>query len=250
MPIQQRDKSNTGYNHIMIRGNARKDIFMDGQDKMYFIEILKTKKENNRYGLIAFCIMDNHAHLLLQEREEYIANIMKRINVSYVFYFNKKYKKTGHLFQDRYRSEKIEDDSYLLMATRYIHKNPVKAGIVKRVEKYKWSSYKAYIEEDTVLAKAIDKELVLGIFSEEKKEEREEFIKFTKMKEEDKFIEIDEKANQMEESQAIKLWNELAKSEESLEEKLKKFKEKTNLPLRKLAEITGINKDKINKITK
>jgi len=194
--------------------------------------------------------MNNHARLLLQEREEDIANIMKRINISYVFYFNKKYKKTGHLFQDRYRSEKIEDDSYLLMATRYIHKNPVKAGIVKKAEKYKWSSYKGYIEEDTVLAKAIDKELVLGIFSEDKNEAKEEFIKFTNMKEEDKFIEIDEKANRMEESQAIKLWNELAKSEESLEEKLKKFKEKTNFPLRKLAEITGINKDKINKITK
>ncbi|MBP2629755.1 MAG: transposase [Firmicutes bacterium] len=250
MPRQQRDKSNTGYYHIMIKGNDKKDIFIDDQDKMYFIEILKTKKENNRYDLIAFCIMDNHAHLLLQEREEDIANIMKRINISYVFYFNKKYKKTGHLFQDRYRSEKIEDDSYLLMATRYIHKNPVKAGIVKKAEKYKWSSYKGYIEEDTVLAKAIDKELVLGIFSEDKKEAREEFIKFTNMKEEDKFIEIDEKANRMEESQAIKLWNELAKNEESLEEKLKKFKEKTNLPLRKLAEITGFNKDKINKITK
>jgi len=250
MPRQQRDKSNTGYYHIMIKGNDRKDIFIDDQDKMHFIEILKTKKENNRYGLIAFCIMDNHAHLLLQEREEDIANIMKRINISYVFYFNKKYKKTGHLFQDRYRSEKIEDDSYLLMATRYIHKNPVKAGIVKKAEKYKWSSYKAYIEEDTVLAKAIDKELVLGIFSEDKKEAREEFIEFTNMKEEDKFIEIDEKANRMEESKAIKLWEELAKSEENLEEKLKKFKEKTNLPLRKLAEITGINKDKINKITK
>ncbi len=250
MPRQQRDKSNTGYYHIVIKGNDRKDIFIDDQDKMHFIEILKTKKENNRYGLIAFCIMDNHAHLLLQEREEDIANIMKRINISYVFYFNKKYKKTGHLFQDRYRSEKIEDDSYLLMATRYIHKNPVKAGIVKKAEKYKWSSYKGYIEEDTALAKAIDKELVLGIFSEDKNEAKEEFIKFTNMKEEDKFIEIDEKANRMEESQAIKLWNELAKSEENLEEKLKKFKEKTNLPLRKIAEITGINKDRVNKITK
>jgi len=250
MPRQQRDRSNTGYYHIMIRGNDRKKIFIDDQDKMYFIEMLKTKKENNRYGLIAFCIMDNHAHLLLQEREEDIANIMKRINVSYVFYFNKKYQKIGHLFQDRYKSEKIEDDSYLLMATRYIHKNPVKAGIVKKIEKYKWSSYRAYVEEDTVLANAIDKELVLGIFSEEKNEAKEEFIKFTNMEEEDKFIEIDEKINRMEESQARILWDELAKSEECLEEKLKSFKEKTNLPLRKLAEITGINKDKINKVTK
>ena len=98
MPRQQRDKSNTGYYHIMIRGNERKDIFIDEQDKTYFIEILKNKKVEDRYGLIAFCIMDNHAHLLLQEKEEDIANIMKRINISYVFYFNKKYRRMGHLF--------------------------------------------------------------------------------------------------------------------------------------------------------
>ena len=73
----------------MIRGNDKKDIFIDEQDKMYFIEILKTKKEGD------------------------IANIMKRINISYVFFFNKKYKKIGHLFQDRYKSEKMEEDSYL-----------------------------------------------------------------------------------------------------------------------------------------
>jgi hypothetical protein len=194
--------------------------------------------------------MDNHAHLLLQEREEDIANIMKRINVSYVFYFNKKHKKSGHLFQDRYKSEKIEDDSYLLMAIRYIHRNPIKAGIVKKAEKYKWSSYKAYLGKDTALADTIDKELVLGIFSEDENEAKKEFIKFTKMEEEDKFIEIDEKRNRMEENQAIKLWGEIATGEESLDEKLKDFREKTNLPLRKLAEITGINKDKINKITK
>ena len=250
MPRQQRDKSSTGYYHIMIQGNDRKNVFIDEQDKLYFIEILKTKKENNRYGLIAFCIMDNHAHLLLQEREEDIANIMKRINISYVFYFNKKYKKSGHLFQDRYKSEKIEDDSYLLMATRYIHKNPIKAGIVKKAEQYKWSSYKAYLGKDTALENSLDKELVLGMFSEDTNEARKEFIKFTNKEEEDKFLEIDEKQNRMEESQAIKLWDEIAAREESLEEQLKFFREKTGLPLRKLAEITAINKDKINRLTK
>jgi hypothetical protein len=164
--------------------------------------------------------------------------------------YRKKYKKSGHLFQDGYKSEKIEDDSYLLMAIRYIHRNPIKAGIVKKAEKYKWSSYKAYLGKDTALADTIDKELVLGIFSEDENEAKKEFIKFTKMEEEDKFIEIDEKRNRMEENQAIKLWGEIATGEESLDEKLKDFREKTNLPLRKLAEITGINKDKINKITK
>ncbi|MDF2859000.1 MAG: transposase, partial [Neobacillus sp.] len=108
----------------------------------------------------------------------------------------------------------------------------------------------AYLGKDTALADAIDKELVLGIFSEDENEAKKELIKFTNMEEEDKFIEIDEKRNRMEESQAIKLWNEIVTGAESLDEKLKDFREKTKLPLRKLAEITGINKDKINKMTK
>ena len=100
------------------------------------------------------------------------------------------------------------------------------------------------------MANEIDKELVLGILSEDENEAIKELIKFTKMDEEDKFIEIDEKANRMEESKAAKLWDKLSKMESTLEEKLKIFRVESNLPLRKLAEITGINKDKINRMTK
>ena len=135
------------------------------------------------------------------------------------------------------------------MATRYIHQNPVKAGIVKKAEQYKWSSYKAYIGKDEDLAKEIDRELVLGILAENKTEAIKEFKKFTNMDRNDIFIDIDTRANRMEENQAIKLWDELNKKENILEDKLKRFKVETNLPLRKLAEITGINKDKINILT-
>ncbi|SMD17567.1 transposase, partial [Sporomusa malonica] len=107
MPRQQRKKSNSGYYHVMIRGNDRKNIFLDEEDKQNFIEILYQKKQENIYLLHAFCLMDNHVHLMLQEGEVNIANIMKRINISYVHYFNKKYKKIGHLFQDRFKSEGI-----------------------------------------------------------------------------------------------------------------------------------------------
>ena len=100
------------------------------------------------------------------------------------------------------------------------------------------------------MANEIDKELVLGIFSEDENEAIKELIKFTEMEEEDKFIEIDEKANRMEESKAARLWDKLSKMESTLEEKLKIFRVESNLPLRKLAEITGINKDKINRMTK
>jgi REP element-mobilizing transposase RayT len=85
--------------------------------------------------------MDNHVHLLINEGDDEIGKIMKRINISYSYYFNKKYGRIGHLFQDRFKSEGIDSDAYLLSVVRYIHNNPVKAGLVKNIEEYKWSSY-------------------------------------------------------------------------------------------------------------
>lgn len=104
--------------------------------------------------------MDNHAHLLVNEGEDEISRIIKRIGTSYVYYFNKKYGRVGHLFQDRFKSEAIEDDSYLLAVVRYIHNNPVKAGIVKNASSYRWSSFNAYIEEG-IPQNFIDRDLVL-----------------------------------------------------------------------------------------
>ncbi len=132
MPRQQRSKSKSGYYHIMIRGNERKNIFLDEQDKSRFVEILNDKKKSVSFYLQAFCLMDNHVHLMISEGVDDIARVMKRITVSYVYYFNKKYKRIGHLFQDRFRSEVVEDDNYVLSLARYIHQNPVKAGIVNQ----------------------------------------------------------------------------------------------------------------------
>ncbi|MCC5468750.1 transposase, partial [Pelosinus sp. Bkl1] len=88
--------------------------------------------------------MDNHIHLIIKEGKDPIASIVKRIATSYSYYFNKKYKRIGHVFQERFKSENIEDESYLLAAIRYVHQNPVKPGI-GAVDGYKWSSYRDYI---------------------------------------------------------------------------------------------------------
>jgi putative transposase len=85
--------------------------------------------------------MDNHVHLLTNQGEDSISRIMKRIGTSYAHYFNKKYNRIGHLFQDRFKSETVENDSYLLAVTRYIHNNPVKVGIVDCAFQFQWSSY-------------------------------------------------------------------------------------------------------------
>ena len=99
------------------------------------------------FVLHAYCLMDNHVHLLLQEQEETLGEIMKRVGVSYAYWFNRKYERVGHLFQGRFRSETVEDDAYFLTVLRYIHQHPVQAKLVARCSDYPWSSYAAYANE-------------------------------------------------------------------------------------------------------
>ena len=148
-----RKKSGTGIYHVMLRGINRQDIFEDGGDYMQMISILRGQSERyDEQGVrlppfcvfYAYCLMSNHLHLLIQEREEIISDVVKRIAVTYAHYFNKKYERNGHLFQDRFRSEPVDTIEYFVTLLRYIHQNPVKAGIVESVADYPWSSWKEY----------------------------------------------------------------------------------------------------------
>lgn len=134
-----RKKSNTGYYHIIIRGVNRQDIFFDDDDRQRFIDTIKRFQEELNIQIVAYCLMSNHVHILLYANEE-LSIFVKKMSSSYVFWFNRKYGRVGHLFQDRFKSEAIDSDSYLMTAMRYILHNPQKAGICP-VEKYKWSSF-------------------------------------------------------------------------------------------------------------
>lgn len=176
-----RIKSRSGVYHIVLRGINKQTIFYDDEDKEVFINRMKLVKEKYEYVIYAFCFMSNHIHLLIKEKERPIGEIMRRILSSYVFWYNSKYERVGNLFQDRYKSEAIENDEYLLCAVRYIHQNPVHAKIIESPELYKWSSYAAYINgKDSI----IETELVLSILQGE-----EQYIKFMADVEENKFIE-------------------------------------------------------------
>lgn len=144
MPRCARRKSETGVYHIMIRGINKEKIFIDDEDCRRFLKILKDCKEISKFKLYAYCLMGNHVHLLLQEGDENIDLIVKRIGSRYVYWFNTKYQRIGHLFQDRYKSEPVDNDEYFLSALRYIHCNPVKAKIVSGCEEYRYSSYNEY----------------------------------------------------------------------------------------------------------
>jgi len=254
MSRQGRKRSNSGYYHVMLRGNAKENIFHDEQDKLRFIEILKTKKQGERFYLHAFCLMDNHLHLMISEGIENLSKIMKRINVSYVFYFNQKYKRVGHLFQDRFKSENVEQEKYLLALVRYIHQNPLKAGLVKRISEYKWSSYNSYLYESNYFAKMLDKDIVLGFFSSDKPTAKRKFTKFMNEDEKEQFIDIEE-VEIMEEEIAKELFESMLKEQgeaksEAVDKVIKDFSDRTNLSIRKIATIAGISKDRVHRILK
>ena len=108
----------------MVRGIDRQIIFNNDEDYSKYVEILRECKAISKFKLFAYCLMDNHVHLLLKAEDEDLSQIFKRIGVRYVYWYNWKYNRRGHLFQDRYRSEAVEDDSYFLTVLRYIHQNP------------------------------------------------------------------------------------------------------------------------------
>ena len=169
MPIHMRAKSKMGVYHVIMRGINRQSIFEDDEDYEKFIETLRSYKAISEYEVYAYCLMGNHFHLLLKVGKEDLALVIKRIAGSYVYWYNLKYRRCGHLFQDRYKSEVVENDAYLLTVIRYIHQNPIKAGLCKCISEYKYSSYGEYIAEDSRL---VDVDFALGIA------DKESFVKF------------------------------------------------------------------------
>jgi REP element-mobilizing transposase RayT len=147
MPRKARTKSSTGIYHILIRGINRQIIFEDDEDYQQYLEVLKEQKEKSGIEIYAYCLMSNHIHLLIKEGSEELGTVFKRIGASYVYWYNWKYNRRGHLYQDRFKSEEVQNDSYFLTVIKYIHQNPVKAGITKKLEQYPWCSYNEYVGE-------------------------------------------------------------------------------------------------------
>jgi len=258
MPRRQRQKSLSGYYHIMIRGNERRPIFFDDEDRLRFIYTLYEKKLGHRFNLHAFCLMDNHVHLMISEGDEDIATTMKRITVSYVYYFNKKYERVGHLFQDRFKSEAIEGDSYAISLARYIHQNPVKANMVKTADEYKWSSCNSYLHRDDSFTKILDMDIILDLYSSDREKAKKLFTDDIKAPSQESFIDLQEDKAIAEESVKALFdnillehqidWNNYTKAQ--LTTAIKELKNTTNLSIRKISTITGLNKDKVNRLLK
>jgi len=181
-----RQFSLTGLYHIVFRGINKQNIFEETEDYQKMIKTLQVLKKELKFEIYTYCLMSNHVHLLLKEKNTGdISQIMKRLLTKYVMWYNKKYHRTGALIANRYKSQPIEVDEYFLSVVRYIHQNPLKAGITDSIEMYNWSSYNEYVTENQVI---VDTSFVLNLlplnkFKEfHKFEENEIFLVSDKLK--------------------------------------------------------------------
>lgn len=240
MPRKAREKSETGIYHCVIRGIDKQDIFFDNSDRRKFLKEIAKTKEKYGYELYAYCLMDNHIHLMIKDCNEKLYKIMQSIMISYSSYFNKKYDRTGHLFQNRYLSKPVENERYLLVLQRYIHQNPT------YMKTFFWSSYKEYVQQNEIT----DTKFVLELFSSKREEAIKEFVKFNDYRKEkidgEKYKDY-ELISTISDSEAIRIISDILKVKNILEIKRYNVKIRENY-IKKILKIKGINGRQIARI--
>lgn len=139
------------YHHVMNRGIQGEEIFSDGRAKVYFLEIMEEKSENLKMRIFAYCLMDNHYHLILRNSSGRLSEFMKQLNGQYGIYYRKKKGGRGYVFQNRFKSTLIQKDKYLKMAILYVLLNPVRGRIVEFPWQYRWSRIGEYCRQEKSL---------------------------------------------------------------------------------------------------
>lgn len=253
MPRAAREKSKTGIYHIIQRGVNRQTIFEEDEDRKKFIEIIGRYQEVGGQKLFAYCLMDNHFHLLLREADEPVGKLMKRISSSYVNWYNSKYSRCGHLFQERFKSEAVENDGYFLTVLRYIHRNPVKAGIVAAIEDYPWSSYGEYLGA----SQFVDTEFALSMFGEALQEAVARFRGYSAEDSGDQCLEMeegriswaDERLREFIRQELGRRGAQFCQAErEQQEEIIRGLKKLQGVTIRQIARITGVTPTRVWKL--
>ena len=163
MPRSVRKISENGIYHVMLRGINRQQIFADSEDYKKFLDCLREYQKKCEFRLYAYCLMPNHIHLLMKPEKEPLGMIFRRLGASFVYWYNGKYGRSGHLFQDRYKSELVTTEAYFVTVIRYIHQNPVKGGLCDTPADYPYSSYSGYFCEGSM----IDSEPILSAMDRE-----------------------------------------------------------------------------------
>ena len=160
--------SSTGLYHVIFRGINHLNIFEENEDYKKMLEIFVKLKEQENIEIYAYCLMANHVHIFLKAKEiGDIKKVMHKLLTTYVVWLNRKYQRSGSLIGNRYKSEPIEDEKYYFALVRYIHQNPVRAGICKSSSEYHWSSYNDYLSGKQSITNT---GLTLDMLSESRKE--------------------------------------------------------------------------------
>lgn len=165
--------------HVTSRGNARDDIFADSTDRQTFLLLLENVVNRFNWICHAYCLMDNHYHLLIETPDGNASMGMRHLNGVYTQSFNRRHKRVGHVFQGRFKAIIVEKENHLLELCRYVVLNPVRAGMVSAPQKWHWSSYRATggnAKKESYLAT----DWILGQFGKTKSEARNKYRQFVK----------------------------------------------------------------------
>ncbi len=248
MPRQARKQSENGIYHIVLCGINRQQIFEEREDYERFLETLDRYKAVCGYELYAYCLMGNHIHLLMKVGNEDLVMIFKRVAGSYVYWYNRKYGRSGHLFQDRFKSQPTDDESYLTIL-RYILRNPVKAGYCKDVQAYQYSSYgELFTDGKRTLT---DREYTFSLMAQD------ELKAFLSKDEDDNILDVEEKPfiTDREAKETILKFSGCKDAAEfrtlDLPERyhyLKKLRE-AGLSIRQISRLTGVSKGIVERRT-
>jgi REP element-mobilizing transposase RayT len=165
-----------GLYHVILRGNARQDVFFSTGDRQHFYELLAEGVTRFGYRVHAFCMMTNHLHLALQVGDRPLSAGMQNLSFRYTRYLNTRLKRVGHVFQGRFKAYLVDQDRYGLALVRYLHLNPVRAKMVKTADAYAWSSHRAYLGEEAWPWLTTD--WALGQFGERLSAARQRFAAF------------------------------------------------------------------------
>lgn len=247
---REKKKSVTGFYHIMLKGIDDRNIFLDDQDRIVFLGAMAKAKVSGDFEIVCYTLMNNHVHILIKEGEE-IGESIKRIAVRYSRFYNAKYGRKGHLLNNRFKSEAVEDEGYLLNVFHYIQQNPIRAGLVEKIELYRWTSYHEYVSFYKDKNTWIDVHLMNNYF--------EDVMDFTvKSNEMKKSLEIHSKIHgRLEDDQLyliakemtdLIIINKLPKFEKI--KIIRKLKEATHSSNRQLARVLGIGRKTIDEACK
>lgn len=212
--------------HITVKGINGDYIFQENIDKNEYLKLLK---EKSNIAILAYCIMGNHAHILIKtENVDEMSKYMKKVNTSYALYYNKKNMREGYVFKNRFFSQQIEDKKHLFSCIVYIHKNPVKANIVRNMESYKFSSYNDYFGINH--RNLINNENIFKLFNNQDFNDNLKKFKEYHLKDSLLEYEFDEEINYTE---MIKAYQQIYSNKEIEKQLVYKFK----LPIKKVAKL-------------